>query len=96
MDSTAVAAADIPRSEELAAKTLEGSFAAWRVSALPTMLLTHLPPRHADGQTWWITPGRSQGRPDRIVLLAGSASSLQTARPWRQEAAAGSENAILT
>ncbi len=44
---------------------LEGGFAAWAASALPTVSLTHLPPRHDDGRTWWVT--RARPKVDRIA-----------------------------
>jgi rhodanese-related sulfurtransferase len=61
----AVAAAAILRSEGVAAEVLEGGFAAWAASALPTVSLTHLPPRHDDGRTWWVT--RARPKVDRIA-----------------------------
>jgi len=61
----AVAAAAILRSEGIAAEALEGGFAAWLAGGLPTVSLTHLPPRHADGRTWWVT--RARPKVDRIA-----------------------------
>lgn len=61
----AVAAAAILRSESVAAEVLDGGFAAWAASALPTVSLTHLPPRHDDGRTWWVT--RARPKVDRIA-----------------------------
>jgi rhodanese-related sulfurtransferase len=61
----AAAAAAILRSEGVAAEVLEGGFAAWAASALPTVSLTHLPSRHDDGRTWWVT--RARPKVDRIA-----------------------------
>ena len=61
----AVAAAAILRSEGIAADALEGGFAAWKAAGLPTMSLAHLPPRHADGRTWWVP--RARPKVDRIA-----------------------------
>lgn len=61
----AVAAAAILRSEGVAAEVLDGGFAAWAASARPTVSLVHLPPRHEDGRTWWVT--RSRPKVDRIA-----------------------------
>lgn len=61
----AVAVAAILRSEGVAAEVLEGGFAAWAASALPTVSLAHLPPRHADGRTWWVT--RARPKVDRVA-----------------------------
>lgn len=61
----AVSAAAILRSEGVAAEVLEGGFAAWTASALPTVSLAHLPPRHEDGRTWWVT--RARPKVDRIA-----------------------------
>jgi hypothetical protein len=61
----AVAAAAILRSEGVAAEVLEGGFAAWAASALPIVSLTHLPQRHDDGRTWWVT--RARPKVDRIA-----------------------------
>lgn len=61
----AVAAAAILRSEGISAEALEGGFAAWLAGRLPTVSLTHLPPRHADGRTWWVT--RARPKVDRIA-----------------------------
>jgi rhodanese-related sulfurtransferase len=64
-EGKAVAAAAILRSEGVAAEALEGGFAAWLAGRLPTVSLTHLPPRHADGRTWWVT--RARPKVDRIA-----------------------------
>lgn len=61
----ALAATAILRSEGVQAEVLEGGFAAWKAGALPTVLLDHLPARHADGRTWWVT--RSRPKVDRIA-----------------------------
>ncbi|QQV79358.1 chromate resistance protein (plasmid) [Sphingomonas aliaeris] len=61
----AVAAAAILRSEGVSAEALEGGFAAWLAGGLPTVSLTHLPPRHTDGRTWWVT--RARPKVDRIA-----------------------------
>ncbi|HVF93280.1 MAG TPA: chromate resistance protein ChrB domain-containing protein, partial [Sphingomonas sp.] len=61
----AVAAAAILRSEGRIAEVLEGGFAAWLAAGLPTVSLTHLPPRHDDGRTWWVT--RARPKVDRIA-----------------------------
>lgn len=61
----AVAAAAILRSEGVAAEVLEGGFATWVASALPTVSLVHLPSRHEDGRTWWVT--RARPKVDRIA-----------------------------
>jgi rhodanese-related sulfurtransferase len=63
--SAAAATAAILRSEGIAAETLEGGFAAWRAAGLPTVSLAHLPPRHDDGGTWWVT--RARPKVDRIA-----------------------------
>jgi rhodanese-related sulfurtransferase len=62
---SAVAAAAILRSECVAAEALDGGFAAWAASGLPTVSLVHLPPRHEDGRTWWVT--RARPKVDRIA-----------------------------
>ena len=61
----AAAVSAILRSEGVAAEVLEGGFAAWAASALPTVSLAHLPPRHEDGRTWWVT--RARPKVDRIA-----------------------------
>lgn len=61
----AVAAAAILRSEGVAAEALEGGFAAWLAGGWPTVSLAHLPPRHDDGRTWWVT--RARPKVDRIA-----------------------------
>ncbi len=63
--SAAAAAAAILRSEGVAAEVLEGGFAAWKAEGLPTISLTHLPTRHEDGATWWVT--RARPKVDRIA-----------------------------
>lgn len=62
---SAVSAAAILRSDGIAAEVLDGGFDAWIGAALPTVTLTHLPPRHADGATWWVT--RARPKVDRIA-----------------------------
>lgn len=62
--STAAIAATL-RSEGLNAEILEGGFAGWSADRLPTVSLTHLPPRHDDGRTWWVT--RARPKVDRIA-----------------------------
>ncbi|MFX5237416.1 chromate resistance protein ChrB domain-containing protein, partial [Acinetobacter baumannii] len=52
-------------SEGVAADVLDGGFAAWTASGLPTVSLTHLPPRHEDGRTRWVT--RARPKVDRIA-----------------------------
>ncbi|MDR6787583.1 rhodanese-related sulfurtransferase [Sphingomonas sp. BE138] len=64
-NGSAVAAAAILRSEGVPAEVLEGGFAAWTAAALPTVSLTHLPSRHEDGRTWWVT--RARPKVDRIA-----------------------------
>ena len=61
----AVSAAAILRSEGRAAEVLEGGFAAWTAAGLSTVSLAHLPERHADGRTWWVT--RARPKVDRIA-----------------------------
>ncbi|MET0372785.1 MAG: sulfurtransferase/chromate resistance protein [Rhizorhabdus sp.] len=61
----AVSAAAILRSEGRSAEVLEGGFAAWTAAGLPTVSLAHLPERHADGRTWWVT--RARPKVDRIA-----------------------------
>jgi len=61
----AASAAAILRSEGVAAEVLEGGFAAWTANALPTVSLGHLPLRHEDGRTWWVT--RARPKVDRIA-----------------------------
>lgn len=62
---SAVAAAAILRSDGVTAEVLEGGFAAWAASELPTVSLAPLPPRHEDGRTWWVT--RARPKVDRIA-----------------------------
>ena len=61
----AIAAAAVLRSDGIAAETLEGGHAAWQAAGLPMLSPAHLPPRHADGRTWWVT--RSRPKVDRIA-----------------------------
>ena len=61
----AVSAAAILRSEGKPAEVLEGGFAAWVAAGLPTVSLTHLPERHDDGRTWWVT--RARPKVDRVA-----------------------------
>lgn len=63
--AAAVAVAAILRSDGVAAEVLEGGFAAWKAEELPTLSLAHLPTRHEDGATWWVT--RSRPKVDRIA-----------------------------
>ena len=63
--TAASAMAAILRSDGVAAEVLEGGFAAWTAATLPTMSLAHLPPRHDDGATWWVT--RARPKVDRIA-----------------------------
>jgi rhodanese-related sulfurtransferase len=63
--AAAVALAAILRSDGVAAEVLEGGFAAWAAAGLPTISLAHLPARHADGRTWWVT--RARPKVDRIA-----------------------------
>lgn len=64
-NGTAAAKAAVLRSDGIAAEVLEGGFAAWRAGGWPTVSLAHLPPRHADGRTWWVT--RARPKVDRIA-----------------------------
>lgn len=61
----ASAAAAILRSNGVAAEVLEGGFAAWQAEGLPVIALAHLPARHDDGRTWWVT--RARPKVDRIA-----------------------------
>ncbi|MET0375711.1 MAG: sulfurtransferase/chromate resistance protein [Rhizorhabdus sp.] len=61
----AAAIAAVLRSNGVAAEALEGGFEAWQTEGLPTVSLAHLPPRHADGRTWWVT--RARPKVDRIA-----------------------------
>lgn len=63
--ASAAAIAAILRGDGVAAEVLEGGFAAWKAERLPTVALAHLPPRHEDGATWWVT--RSRPKVDRIA-----------------------------
>lgn len=62
---TAAATAAILRSEGVSADVLDGGFAAWAAAGGPTVSLAHLPPRHDDGRTWWVT--RARPKVDRIA-----------------------------
>jgi rhodanese-related sulfurtransferase len=62
---SAVSAAAILRSEGVSAEVLEGGFAAWVAAELPTVSLAHLPERHDDDRTWWVT--RARPKVDRIA-----------------------------
>ncbi|MEG3085473.1 sulfurtransferase/chromate resistance protein [Sphingomonas sp. PB2P12] len=62
---SAVSIAAILRSEGKVAEMLEGGFAAWSAAGLPTVSLAHLPERHDDGRTWWVT--RARPKVDRIA-----------------------------
>lgn len=64
-NGAAVARAAVLRSDGLAAEVLEGGFAAWLAGGWPTISLAHLPTRHADGRTWWVT--RARPKVDRIA-----------------------------
>lgn len=64
-DGQAVAAAAILRSEGIAAEALDGGFSAWLEGGWPTVSLAHLPLRHDDGRTWWVT--RARPKVDRIA-----------------------------
>jgi rhodanese-related sulfurtransferase len=61
----AVSAAAILRSEGKPAEVLDGGFAAWVAAGLPTVSLAHLPERHDDDRTWWVT--RARPKVDRIA-----------------------------
>lgn len=61
----ASAAAAILRSEGIRADVLEGGFDAWRAAGLPVVSLAHMPARHDDGRTWWVT--RTRPKVDRIA-----------------------------
>jgi hypothetical protein len=61
----AVATAAILCSDGVAAEVLEGGFAAWKAAGLPTISHAHLPARHDDGRTWWVT--RARPKVDRIA-----------------------------
>ncbi|MBB5714862.1 chromate resistance protein ChrB domain-containing protein [Sphingomonas aerophila] len=63
--SAAAAEAAILRSDGVPAEILEGGFSTWRDAGLPTVSLAHLPPRHPDGRTWWVT--RARPKVDRIA-----------------------------
>lgn len=63
--TTAIAAAAVLRSDGVDAELLEGGHSAWEQANLPTVALSHLPPRRADGRTWWVT--RSRPKVDRIA-----------------------------
>lgn len=63
--AAAAAAVALLRSDGVRAERLEGGFAAWASAGLPTVALAHLPPRHDDGRTWWVT--RARPKVDRIA-----------------------------
>ncbi len=63
--TAAAATAAILRSDGMAAEVLDGGFAAWKAEGLPTISLGHLPMRHDDGATWWVT--RARPKVDRIA-----------------------------
>lgn len=63
--TAAIAAAAVMRSDGLDAEVLEGGHVAWKEADLPTVALAHLPPRHPDGRTWWVT--RARPKVDRIA-----------------------------
>jgi rhodanese-related sulfurtransferase len=48
-----------------AAEVLEGGFDAWRAAGHPVLRADHLPPRHAEGATLWVT--RARPKVDRIA-----------------------------
>lgn len=60
-----IALAAILRSDGVVAEVLEGGFAAWKAGGLPTISVAHLPARHDDGATWWVT--RARPKVDRIA-----------------------------
>ena len=61
----AVSAAAILRSCGRTAEILDGGFTGWQASGGPIVSLDHLPPRHEDGRTWWVT--RARPKVDRIA-----------------------------
>ncbi|RVT90284.1 chromate resistance protein ChrB domain-containing protein [Sphingomonas crocodyli] len=61
----AAAVAALLRSDGRAAEILDGGFEAWRSAGGITVCLDHLPPRHDDGGTWWVT--RARPKIDRIA-----------------------------
>lgn len=63
--TAAAALAAILRGDGVAAEILDGGFAAWEAAQLPTISLAHLPSRHDDGATWWVT--RARPKVDRIA-----------------------------
>ncbi len=60
-----VAIAGLLRSMGASAEILDGGATAWGGSARPSLALAHLPPRHDDGRTWWVT--RMRPKVDRIA-----------------------------
>ena len=62
---SSVAAAAILRSDGVSAEILDGGFAAWQAAGFPTVSFAHLPRRHDDGRTWWVT--RARPKVDRIA-----------------------------
>lgn len=63
--ASAAAVAAILRSDGITAEILEGGFAAWAAAGQPTVSLAHMPARHDDGRTWWVT--RARPKVDRIA-----------------------------
>jgi rhodanese-related sulfurtransferase len=63
--AAASAVAAILRSDGRAAEVLEGGFAAWKAEGRPILSLAHVPARHDDGGTWWVT--RARPKVDRIA-----------------------------
>ena len=63
--TAATAAAAVLRSDGADAEILDGGYDAWERAGLLTVVLTHLPPRRADGRTWWVT--RARPKVDRIA-----------------------------
>jgi rhodanese-related sulfurtransferase len=63
--AAAAAVAAILHSDGVAAEVLEGGFAAWAAAGLPVLSLAHVPARHDDGRTWWVT--RARPKVDRIA-----------------------------
>jgi hypothetical protein len=53
------------RHEGVRAETLEGGFVAWREASFPTIDVSKLPPRDAQGRTVWVT--RARPKIDRIA-----------------------------
>jgi rhodanese-related sulfurtransferase len=63
--SDAAAVAGLLRSMGAMAEILSGGMVAWIEGGHPTLALAHLPPRHDDGRTWWVT--RIRPKVDRIA-----------------------------